>query len=55
MNKKKLNLKFSFIFKMDEHDRLMLDKIQASGVNMSAEIRKLIRKKYQEIKNGENM
>lgn len=49
MSKQKLELVHSFLLKLSVDDREKLNKLQESGINMSAEIRNHIRKKHSEL------
>lgn len=49
MSRKNLELTHSFLLKLSKDDREKLNKLQESGLNISAEIRNYIRKKYLEL------
>lgn len=49
MGKKKLSLTHSFLLKLSTDDREKVNKLQDSGINISAEIRNHIRKKFNEL------
>lgn len=48
--KPKMGLKYSFVVKLNNDDRLKLDKIQLSGINATEEVRKMIRMLYETLK-----
>jgi hypothetical protein len=48
MSRKKLDLTYSFILKLNKEDRQLLDFLQDNGINMSGEFRQFLRKKAKE-------
>ena len=48
--RKSMNLKHSFLLRLNDSDKKKLEFIQSSGINSTEEIRKFIREMYDKIK-----